>query len=75
MTTPYAHAFWSLGDGTGEIRQAELSVSGDLMVRTCYSAISRGSETLVFKGQVPVSEYQRMRPPTETERQFRKLNF
>ncbi|MEC8916961.1 MAG: zinc-binding alcohol dehydrogenase [Pseudomonadota bacterium] len=66
MTTPYAHAFWSLGDGTGEIRQAELSVSGDLMIRTCYSAISRGSETLVFKGQVPVSEYQRMRAPFQS---------
>lgn len=66
MTMPYAHAFWSLGDGNGEIRQAELSLCGDLMVRTCYSAISRGSETLVFNGQVPASEYQRMRAPFQS---------
>ncbi|GHB23719.1 zinc-dependent alcohol dehydrogenase [Salinicola rhizosphaerae] len=63
MTTPYAHAFWSLGDRRGEIRQAELDDAGDLMIRTCYSAISRGSETLVFSGLVPESEYDRMRAP------------
>ncbi|WP_242495433.1 zinc-dependent alcohol dehydrogenase [Salinicola tamaricis] len=66
MTTPYAHAFWSLGDGSGEISQAELSDAGELMVRTCYSAISRGSETLVFNGQVPPSEYARMRAPFQS---------
>ncbi|MCE3027417.1 zinc-binding alcohol dehydrogenase [Salinicola sp. DM10] len=66
MTIPYAHAFWSLGDGSGEISQAELSDAGELMVRTCYSAISRGSETLVFNGQVPPSEYARMRAPFQS---------
>lgn len=66
MTTPYAHAFWSLGDGHGEIRQAELETAGELMIRTCYSAISRGSESLVFNGQVPASEYQRMRAPFQS---------
>ncbi|WP_353981649.1 zinc-binding alcohol dehydrogenase [Salinicola endophyticus] len=66
MTIPYAHAFWSLGDGSGEISQADLSDAGELMVRTCYSAISRGSETLVFNGQVPPSEYARMRAPFQS---------
>ncbi|WP_251978604.1 zinc-dependent alcohol dehydrogenase [Salinicola avicenniae] len=66
MTGPYAHAFWSLGDGSGEIRQADLGDSGELMVRTCYSAVSRGSETLVFNGQVPASEFQRMRAPFQS---------
>src|SRR5207302_297521 len=28
-----------------------------------YSAISRGTEAIVFGGRVPVSEYQRMRAP------------
>lgn len=32
-------------------------------MRTLYSAVSRGSESLVFRGQVPPSEYQRMRAP------------
>ena len=33
------------------------------MVRTRYSGISRGSEALVFNGNVPRAEYQRMRAP------------
>jgi threonine dehydrogenase-like Zn-dependent dehydrogenase len=33
------------------------------MVRAMYSAISRGTEALVFQGRVPVSEYERMRAP------------
>jgi threonine dehydrogenase-like Zn-dependent dehydrogenase len=32
-------------------------------VRALYSGISRGSEALVFHGQVPPSEYERMRAP------------
>jgi threonine dehydrogenase-like Zn-dependent dehydrogenase len=33
------------------------------VVRSLYTGISRGSEALVFRGEVPVSEYQRMRAP------------
>ena len=33
------------------------------MVRTRYSGISRGTESLVFKGQVPPSQHQAMRAP------------
>ena len=36
---------------------------GELLIRTRVSAISRGSESLVFRGEVPQSEWQRMRCP------------
>jgi threonine dehydrogenase-like Zn-dependent dehydrogenase len=35
----------------------------DVVVRTLYSGISRGTEALVFQGRVPPSEYERMRAP------------
>jgi threonine dehydrogenase-like Zn-dependent dehydrogenase len=35
----------------------------DVVVRTLYSGISRGTEALVFQGRVPLSEYERMRAP------------
>jgi threonine dehydrogenase-like Zn-dependent dehydrogenase len=34
-----------------------------MLVRTLFSGISRGTETLVFTGKVPSSEYDRMRGP------------
>jgi NADPH:quinone reductase-like Zn-dependent oxidoreductase len=34
-----------------------------LIVRTLWSAISRGTERLVFEGKIPKSEFQRMRAP------------
>jgi 2-desacetyl-2-hydroxyethyl bacteriochlorophyllide A dehydrogenase len=60
-----AHAFWVVAPGHGEIRPetpAPPSPS-DVVVRTLYSGISRGTESLVFHGRVPPSEYQRMRAP------------
>jgi threonine dehydrogenase-like Zn-dependent dehydrogenase len=36
---------------------------GELLIRTLVSAISRGSESLVFRGEVPESEWRRMRCP------------
>jgi threonine dehydrogenase-like Zn-dependent dehydrogenase len=58
-------AFWLAAPGRGEIRNTSLSVAGpdDVVVRTTASAISRGTESLVFLGRVPPSEYQRMRCP------------
>jgi len=60
-----AQAFWTAGAMTGELRHATLPEPGDgeVRVRALYSGISRGSEALVFAGQVPESEYQRMRCP------------
>lgn len=66
-STATSPAFWSLGNGLGEIRGGQVDHSdGDgpwVEVETVYSAISRGTEALVFNGRVPESEYQRMRAP------------
>jgi hypothetical protein len=61
----YARSFWITGPGQGEIRTAELArpAAGDVVVRTLYTAVSRGTEMLVFGGRVPRSEYARMRAP------------
>jgi len=37
--------------------------AGEVTVRTIYSGISRGTESLVFRGEVPPSQYQVMRAP------------
>jgi len=60
-----AHAFWLRGPGRGEIRPVALPEpgSGDVVVRTLRSGVSRGTETLVFRGGVPPSQYAAMRAP------------
>jgi NADPH:quinone reductase-like Zn-dependent oxidoreductase len=63
--TADALAFWVTGSGTSELRREPLAPrgSGQVLVRTLFSGISRGTEALVFHGRVPVSEYTRMRCP------------
>ncbi|MEV4631012.1 dehydrogenase [Micromonospora sp. NPDC049523] len=63
--TREAHAFWLRSPGEGEIRPVTLPDPGDgeVLVRSRYSGISRGTETLVFSGGVPVSQYAAMRAP------------
>jgi threonine dehydrogenase-like Zn-dependent dehydrogenase len=65
MTIDHAHAYWVTAPGQGALRKETLSPPGpgEVLVRTLYSGISRGSEALVFRGEVPVSEYARMRAP------------
>ena len=60
-----ARAFWVVEPGRGEIRAERLPPlePGMVQVRTRYSAVSRGTEALVFRGEVPATEYQRMRAP------------
>ena len=60
-----ASAFWVTERGLGELRQEPSPdpVPGDALVRTLYSGISRWTESLVFRGEVPQSEYQAMRAP------------
>ncbi len=60
-----ALAFWVREPGAGEIRPVPLPEPGadDVLVRTLCSGISRGTETLVFRGQVPRSQYAVMRAP------------
>lgn len=66
-STETSPAFWSLGNGRGEIADGLVDHHDGhapwVEVETVYSAISRGTEALVFNGQVPESEYQRMRAP------------
>jgi len=58
-------SFWIAAPGLGEIRTESLPAvrDGEVVVRALYSGISRGTESLVFAGRVPESEYQRMRAP------------
>ncbi len=60
-----AHAFWVRAPGCGEIRPIGLPEPGpgDVFVRTLRSGVSRGTETLVFRGGVPPDQRARMRAP------------
>ncbi|MCF3142661.1 zinc-dependent alcohol dehydrogenase [Streptomyces platensis] len=60
-----ACAFWLNAPGHGEIRSVPLPDPGpdEVLVRTLCSGVSRGTETLVFRGGVPVSQHSVMRAP------------
>lgn len=60
-----ARAFWVVGPSSGEIRPVQLPPTGpgEVLVRTLHSGVSRGTETLVFQGHVPTSQYAVMRAP------------
>jgi NADPH:quinone reductase-like Zn-dependent oxidoreductase len=60
-----AHAFWLRSPGQGEIRALSLPAPerDEVMVRTLRSGVSRGTETLVFRGGVPPDQYAEMRAP------------
>jgi threonine dehydrogenase-like Zn-dependent dehydrogenase len=60
-----ARAFRVRKPGAGEIREVPLPEPGpdDVVVRTLHSGISRGTETLVFRGEVPESQRAAMRAP------------
>jgi threonine dehydrogenase-like Zn-dependent dehydrogenase len=60
-----ARALWLTEPGSGEIRPADVPDPGpgEVLVETVVSGISRGTETLVFRGGVPESQYDVMRAP------------
>jgi threonine dehydrogenase-like Zn-dependent dehydrogenase len=60
-----ALAFWLCRPGAGEIRRVRVPSprTGEVLVRTLYTGVSRGTETLVFAGRVPPSQYDVMRAP------------
>lgn len=60
-----ARACWLVQAGRAELRTHTLHepADGEVLVRTLHSGISRGTEMLVFRGEVPASEHQRMRAP------------
>ncbi|MEU5314673.1 zinc-binding alcohol dehydrogenase [Streptomyces sp. NPDC021562] len=60
-----ARAFWLRSPGHGELRDVTLAApsEGEVLVRALYSGVSRGTETLVFRGGVPESQRAVMRAP------------
>jgi len=60
-----AQALWLPAPGHAELRPVALREPGpeDVLVRTLFSGISRGTETLVFRGGVPPEQYELMRAP------------
>ncbi|QFZ73369.1 dehydrogenase [Streptomyces fagopyri] len=60
-----ARAFWLGSPGHGEIREVALPAPAkdEVLVRTLYSGVSRGTESLVFRGGVPESQHASMRAP------------
>jgi threonine dehydrogenase-like Zn-dependent dehydrogenase len=60
-----ARAYWLTAPGVGELRPVTVPspAPDEVLVRTVCSAVSRGTETLVFEGRVPESQYATMRAP------------
>ena len=63
-----AQACWLAAPGRAELREEALPPvgPGDVLVRTLHTGISRGTESLVFRGEVPPSEHARMRAPFQS---------
>lgn len=64
-STHTTSALWYCGPRQVELREEVLPPPGasEMRVKTLYSAISRGTESLVFGGRVPAGEFGRMRAP------------
>ena len=60
-----ARAFWLVEPGHGEIRPVAVAEAGtnEVVVRTLWTGISRGTESLVHSGHVPASQYDAMAAP------------
>jgi len=60
-----AQACWLVAPGHAELRDEQVPASSadTVLVRALHSGISRGTESRVFRGEVPRSEYARMRAP------------
>jgi len=60
-----ADALWYVAPGKAEIRSEPVAPPGEgqVRMRAVASALSRGTERLVFSGRVPESEFERMRAP------------
>ncbi len=65
-STQNARALWYVEPGRVELRPAEIfRGTGEILLRMVWSGISRGTERLIFHGQVPPSEFQRMKAPLQ----------
>ncbi len=65
MAASEAAAFWVEAPLRGALRPLSVAAPGpgEVCVETLFSGISRGTETLVFRGGVPASQHQAMRCP------------
>ncbi|MEV0679139.1 zinc-binding alcohol dehydrogenase [Actinosynnema sp. NPDC050436] len=63
--TRTARALWFTSAGTCAIRSAPLPDPGpgEVLVRTLHTAVSRGTESLVLRGEVPANQRSAMRAP------------
>ncbi|MFD1149576.1 zinc-dependent alcohol dehydrogenase [Saccharothrix hoggarensis] len=63
--TRSARALWFTSAGKSEVRPVALPEPGpgDVVVRTLFSGISRGTEALVLRGGVPENQREAMRAP------------
>lgn len=61
----HSYALWTVAPARLDIRTETVPPPGpgEVRVRTLASGVSRGTESLVFQGLVPESEWQRMRAP------------
>ena len=62
-----ARSLWYTGPWAAELREEALAEPGpeQVLVRSVYSGVSRGTERLVFSGSVAESEGERMRCPMQ----------
>ena len=60
---PRATALWCRERDTYVLQDERCPAGAEVLVRSRYSAVSRGTERLVLEGRVPQSEAQRMRCP------------
>lgn len=60
-----ARSLWYVAPENVEIRSDFLKplTHGEVRVRALFGALSRGTESLVYRGDIPESEYQRMAAP------------
>jgi len=62
-----SRSLWYQAPNAAALRSAPLAAprADEAVVRTLWSALSRGTERLVFEGRVPASEHARMRAPLQ----------
>ena len=58
-----AKQFWIVEPGRAEILSKDLvpRLDTEVLVAAAFGAVSRGTESLVFRGEVPVSQYEIMK--------------
>ena len=64
-THTHARALWFSSKQSCELREESLRIpeQDEVLIKTLFSGISRGTEALVFRGEVPHEEADRMRGP------------